>query len=215
MLNTILNLLFPEKCLGCKESGTLLCELCTQNMKTAERETARNILALFDYREGVIKRALHALKYYKKKGLAEILGSVLYENMLEEISALKTFSIGKPIIVIPVPLSNSRYKERGYNQADLIAKGFMRNAPKELFELKTNIIIKAKDTKAQARIKDRKERLRNISGAFAINRDMNEISGRTIIVIDDITTTGGTITEIIKLLKENGAKKVIGLAVAH
>lgn len=214
ILENILKLLFPEKCVGCKKVGSLLCELCLQKTKSAERETARHITAVFDYREPTIKRALWELKYSKKKNIGKIVGEYMYESKLEEIADIKIFSIGLPIIVTPVPLSKKRLKERGYNQAEIIAKSFIKNAPEKLFVLRTDLIIKKKDTLAQARIKNRKERLANISGAFTLVKE-DEVKGRTIIVIDDITTTGGTITEIIKLLKDAGAKKVVGFAVAH
>ncbi|MCE9517599.1 hypothetical protein K8Q96_01195 [Candidatus Nomurabacteria bacterium] len=73
---------------------------------------------------------------------------------------------------------------------------------------------KKKDTIAQAKIKNRNQRIQNIRGAFLINENV-DIAGRTIIVIDDVTTTGGTLKEAMSVLKKGGARKVYGFAVAH
>lgn len=213
-LNIFLDALFPEKCIGCKLKNTSLCALCTASIRHAERETARNIVAVFDYRDSVIKRALWELKYKNKKHLAEVLGQELYGEMLEELSDLCTFSSGRPILVIPVPLSKDRLRERGYNQAELIAKYFIKNAPVGTFELETESVKKIKNTSPQARIANRNKRLANIKGAFDVIKP-EKVKGRTCIIIDDITTTGGTITEILKLLKASGAKRALGLALAH
>ena len=84
----------------------------------------------------------------------------------------------------------------------------------EIFELKNHIVFKKIDTLPQAKITNRKRRLENVRGVFDIKNPEN-IKGKTIIIIDDVTTTGGTILEIMKILKKSGAKKVIGFAVAH
>lgn len=213
-LNIFLDVLFPEKCTGCKLKNTSLCALCLASIRHAERETARHILACFDYRDPVIKRALWELKYKNKKHLAEVLGQELYEQTLEDLADLRIFASGLSILVIPVPLSKERRRERGYNQAELIAKYFIKNAPAGMFEIETENVKKIKNTSPQARIANRNKRLANIKGAFAVVKP-EKIKGRTCIVIDDITTTGGTITEILKLLKASGAKRALGFAAAH
>jgi ComF family protein len=134
--------------------------------------------------------------------------------MLEEVSDMRLYSSGLPIIVIPVPLSIKRQQKRGYNQAMEIAKGFCVNSSGEILELRGDLVIKNINTKPQARIENRKERLKNLEGAFSVV-DEQYIKARTIIVIDDVTTTGGTMNEISKILKSAGAKKVVGIAIAH
>lgn len=214
---TVLDLLFPQACIGCQKKGDVLCEICTLDIRRAERETDRHIYACFDYRDPVIKRAIWNLKYYKRMHLANKLGVLLHESLIEEISDMRIYSSGKPILVTPVPLSKSRKKTRGYNQAEQIAKSFCNygnSYTENTFEMAHNVLSKVKDTSPQARIANRTKRLTNIKGAFAINAP-DKVKGRTIIVIDDVTTTGGTLLEIIKILKSAGAKKVVGFAVAH
>ncbi len=212
--NFILGVLFPSKCIGCELKDEILCNNCVQKIKLTERETENNILAVFDYRDEIIKKAIWELKYHHKKYVGEKLGKLLYEFLIEDISDLKTIVPGRSIYVIPVPISNKKTKYRGYNQSTSIAKGFCSQSGIGIFELKDKIIFKKIDTIAQAKITNRKRRLENVHGVFDI-KDKEIVKGRTIIVIDDVTTTGGTINEIIKILKKSGAKKVLGFAVAH
>ncbi len=218
MINWILDLLLPQKCLGCGVRGEILCDDCVLQIHHAEREMSRNIYASFDYRDPLIKRAIWDLKYYNRKSLGQKLGKLLYEAQLEDISDLKIYAGNSPIYIIPVPTSRKRKRVRGYNQAIIIARGFCnlgnKGSKQEIFKLKENIVIKKLDTIPQARITNRTRRLRNIHGAFEI-KNLEVIRGKTIIVIDDVTTTGATLSEIINILNKSGAKHVVGFAVAH
>lgn len=212
--NFLLDILFPTKCLGCQMKNEVLCSNCIFKIRLVERETDKNIIALFDYRDPLIKRVIWELKYHHKRYLGEKLGQLLYEFLIEDISDMRIDISGRSIYVIPVPISSKKTKMRGYNQTHAIAKGFCNRAELGIFELKDKVIIKKIETIPQAKITNRKRRLENIRGVFEIkNGDI--IKGRTIVVIDDVTTTGGTITEIMKILKKAGAKKVVGFAVAH
>lgn len=210
----ILEILFPTKCLGCGAKEEILCDNCISKIHLAERETDRNILAVFDYRDETIKKAIWKLKYHHKRYLGEKLGQLLYEFLMEDIFDLRIDVSGRSIYVIPVPISNKKTKIRGYNQSLSIARGFCGRPETGIFELKNKIVFKKIETTPQARITNRKKRLENISGVFEI-KNKEIVKGRTIIVIDDVTTTGGTIAEIMRILKKAGAKKVIGFAVAH
>ena len=212
--NFILDILFPIKCLNCNKSNDILCENCIFTIRRTERETQKDIYAIFDYRDKIIKKVIWELKYYHKRYLGEKLGQLMYEDFIEEISELKTIVSGRPILVLPVPISIKKTKTRGYNQSLVIAKWFCNYAPIGTFELQDKIIFKKIETIPQAKIHNRKKRLENIYDVFEIkNKEL--IKGRTIIIIDDVTTTGGTINEIIRILKKAGAKKVIGFAIAH
>ncbi len=212
--NSFLDLFFPTYCIVCHKSGTELCQNCSTSIKYPDSENMEDIFACFAYQDPIIKKLLHSLKYYNKQTIGNIFGGYIYERFLEEIAELRTFSEGREILLIPVPLSPKRKKLRGYNQAKLIAKGIIKRDTDNLFLLEDKIISKVKETLPQAKIKNRNTRLKNIVGCFAINNP-EKVRGRTIIIIDDVTTTGGTIREIMKVLKKSGCKKVIGFAVAH
>lgn len=211
---SILNTLFPIKCCNCQMKNQVLCENCINKIRLTEKIIDKNIVAIFDYQDPIIKKVIWELKYHHRRYLGEKLGQLLYKFSINEIVNLKTSIGDQPILIIPVPISIKKTKLRGYNQAKIIAQGFCHSDPKGIFELKDKIIFKKIETLPQAKIANRRKRLLNIKGVFEI-KNPNPVKGQTIIIIDDVITTGGTINEIIKILKKAGAKKVIGLAVAH
>lgn len=213
-IDWFLEILMPSSCLGCQIKGEILCPNCLLKISRSEKETDRKIIAAFSYHDPLMKKAIWSLKYYHHSYLGYKLGEILHDELLEDISDIQIYTAGHPIWVIPVPISKSKTKIRGYNQTQKIALGFCNRGNKKIFNLKNNIIIKKSETIPQARITNKAKRLKNIEGAFKI-KNPNLIKGRTIIVLDDVTTTGGTIGEIIKLLEKAGAKKVVGFAVAH
>ncbi|MEI6281035.1 MAG: phosphoribosyltransferase family protein [bacterium] len=243
-LNTILNIIFPIRCVFCGKNNSDLCQNCLSEATGAERESENWIFPIYDYRNPIIKKSLSLLKYKGKKRLAKIFAGIVYEKILEELSELSTMENFRGPILIPIPLSPKRYRERGYNQAELICRELikidkLRNhltpspSPNlgeggrrsgevlvfhKTFTLENNILIKIKETEHQARIKDRRIRLKNLSNSFAIkNGERGEVmlKGKNIILIDDITTTGATLSEAKKILKQAGARKVIAFTVAH
>jgi len=213
IIGFVIEILFPSHCLSCNKSNEIICDDCLLKIRLADRETRENIIAVFDYRDPVIKKAIWRLKYYHQKYFGERLGKILYEYTKDEVADLKFLSSGKAIMVVPVPISKRRQSFRGYNQSIILAKGFCKE-DKENLELAVDLVYKKNETEAQAKIKDRASRLKNIRGSFEIFGNKN-IKGRTIIIIDDVTTTGGTMLEIAKILKKSGAKKVVGYALAH
>jgi ComF family protein len=216
-LNTILAIVFPVKCLSCGKSGEDLCILCLGDAPPAERESAPWIFPIYDYRHPPIKKALWLLKYQGKKRLAGIFADILHGKIMEELSELSLMENFREPILIPIPLSNKRHKERGYNQAELICRELIKiNNLRHGVDLKlaNNILIKPKETEHQARIENRKTRLENILGSFSV-KNAESIKNRNIILIDDITTTGATLNEARKILKQAGARKVIAFTVAH
>lgn len=226
-LNTILDIIFPAKCLSCGKAGVDLCILCLQDSPRAERESEKWIFPLYDYRHPPIKNALWFLKYKGRKRLAKLFAEIIYEKMIEELSELSVLQNFTKPILIPIPLSTKRYHERGFNQAELICQELIKinnlrnsvNVGATDLMLENNILIKPKDGEHQARIKDRQTRLKNMAGSFAIKNSRTKeeikIKGRNIILIDDITTTGATLNEARKTLKGAGARKVIAFTVAH
>jgi competence protein ComFC len=214
LASTILDIVFPQKCLSCGEKGVVLCIKCLADSPSAERESTRWIFPLFDYRHPPVKKAIALMKYKGKKKIAGVLAEVLYGKIIEELSEFSVMENFREPILIPIPLSKKRYRERGYNQAELICRKLAKLDNNANFELKNNILIKPKDTEHQARIEDRGKRLKNIVGSFAVENP-EPIKNRNIILIDDVTTTGATLNEARKILKQNGAKKIIAFAVAH
>jgi len=194
-----------------------LCLACLSEFPPAERESKKWIFPLYDYRHPPVKKALWLLKYKGKKRIAEIFAEIMYGRMLEELSELGIMENFRKPVLIPIPLSPKRRRERGYNQAELLCLELIKinNIRHGVYlKLEKDILIKPKDTKHQARIENRSERLKNIIGSFAV-KNPEIIEGKNIILIDDILTTGATLNEARKILKRSGARKVIAFTVAH
>jgi competence protein ComFC len=220
-LETILNIIFPVSCISCKEKGSDLCEKCLLLSREAERESADWIFPLFDYREPAIKKSIWLLKYKGKSRLAKVFANVMYGRILEELADLKAFKNFCDPILIPIPLAPKRKRERGFNQATLICdelikldKNNSNTDTDENFKLEKNILFKPKDTEHQARIEDRNKRLKNIVGSFIV-KNPEIVKNKNIILIDDVTTTGATLSEAKKILKQSGARKIIAFTIAH
>ncbi len=181
----------------------------------ADAVPAPEFLALFSYDYEPIKRAVWLLKYRGVKRIAEPFGQAMSERLIEYLSEAATLYPGEqsPWLVVPIPLSTKRQRQRGFNQAEEIAKRLAANNPSAL-KLAPELLAKVIHTPTQVSIKNRDERLKNLSGAF-VAKNQNLIAGRNLILIDDVITTGATMLEAKKVLRAAGAKRVIGLAVAH
>lgn len=214
ILNTILDLVFPVNCVLCYKRGTDLCTDCLAKIPPVERPTEKWIYSIFDYRDPNIKKCIKLLKYKYKKRLTIALGEILYERIIEEMSDLSLLENFKDPIIIPIPISGQRLRERGFNQTELLAQEIIHLDTEKVFQLKLNILTKNVEKEHQARIKNKNKRLENIIGTFEVKKS-EAISGHNIILIDDITTTGATLTEARKVLKKSGAKKIIAFTLAH
>ncbi len=214
LLDTILDIFFPTNCLNCGKAGQDLCTECLLSSPEAERESAEWIYPIFDYRHPAIKNAVWLLKYKGKKRLAKVFAEAIYGRILEELSDLAIMENFREIILVPIPLYRKRKWKRGFNQAELICRELVKLDANTTFTLENKILVRITDGKHQAHIGSRGERLKNIVGSFAV-KHAEKIKNRNIILIDDVTTTGATLSEAKKVLKQAGARKVIAFTVAH
>jgi len=212
--DTILNIVFPVNCISCGKTGNDICIECLGTFPVAERESAKWIFPLFEYRHPLIKKSIWLLKYKGKKRIAKIFAEVLYGKILEELSDLTLLENFYQPVLIPIPLSAKRKRERGFNQAELICHEIIKLDKNKNLILEKSVLIKPKNTEHQARIENRNKRLKNIIGSFAI-KNSEKIQNKNIILIDDVSTTGATLSEAKKILKQAGAKKIIAFTVAH
>lgn len=159
-----------------------------------------------------------ALKYRGIQAVGENLGARLYDHLTEDLADASLFGGGDPhFIVIPIPLAATRARERGYNQATAIARGFVGRANRrghENFTLIENLLRRDRDTGSQTAIKARRARLANVRGVFAVVEGV-AVRGKQIIIVDDVITTGGTTNAARHALEAAGAKIVIAAALAH
>ncbi|MDP3710379.1 MAG: ComF family protein [bacterium] len=223
----LLDLLFPCFCMGCKKEGSFLCQHCRSLLKTIPptcfvchklswpsgrtcdscrpKTAIYAFLSPFSYGDEAIKELIHHLKYNRVRGLAEILADLLKDY-------LQKYKIWLPkeALLIPIPLHKTRQRERGFNQTELIAKVFTSETS---LILAKDVLIKTKPTKSQIELSS-EERRKNLSGVFTVSKPQ-EIQGKTIILLDDVKTTGTTLEEAATTLKSAGAKRVWAMTVAH
>lgn len=168
------------------------------------------VTTLLDYHAQETRDAIHTLKYDGSRRSAEILAEALSDHLREEVASMRAFS-ARPIILIPVPLHPSRLRERGFNQIERI----LRSLPSEFCDgtcsvVETRALIRERATPPQTRL-SRTERLENVRDAFALK---STLDGAHIILIDDVVTTGATLSECVRLLRGSGAH-VTAIALAR
>lgn len=202
----LLNCLFPKQCYGCGTSKTWLCQKCFKKIKKYQGQRPRhlqdvdNLIITSEYNDPVLKEIIQAFKFNFNVELVIPLTALLY-------SKIDLATLNKNYLMVPIPLHKKRLAWRGFNQSELIAR--------ELSSLTGWVVnkdlIKIKKTKEQAGFKET-ERLSNQIGAF-IWKGSN-LLGQNIILLDDIITSGATVSQAALVLKQAGAGEIVAMAVA-
>ena len=204
--------IFPTRCVGCGAYDTYFCASCLAEVKIkndAELVGTLHVFSAANYSDKLIQKALKVFKYGFVKDMAGPLAEVI-RTYIDNVPAVVSSGLlsGNPLL-IPVPLHKKRLNWRGFNQSEVLAEQIAVNYK---FEVGKDILVRIKNVKHQADIKDRERRLNNIEGSFACSANLN---GRRIVLVDDICTTGGTLNECAKVLAANGAGKVRALVIAR
>lgn len=150
-----------------------------------------------------MRAVIHHFKYRRMNYLALQIASFLKKFFSQELEAQKID------LAFPVPLHPAREKERGYNQSAYIARGLFDESKIPVAE---EILIRIRQTESQTRL-NREERRTNVSGAFQL-LPVGNGAGKTVALVDDVITTGATMNECARVLKEGGTKRVIGVALS-
>lgn len=207
----LLDLLLPQKPLV-RELLKMSAPEFAERAERAGGRVGKEILSLFDYRDPLVKEAVWMLKYRGNKKAAMLLATLLYDELLaflEEYAPLTNFT--EPLVV-PIPLSRNRERERGFNQCKLLTDELEKLDSNRNFAISQTAIRKIKETPSQTKTESRAERGKNLRGCFLAS---NESAGRNIILIDDVATTGATLEEARRTLRRAGARKVIAFTIAH
>ena len=230
-----LDLFFPKKCLNCNKAGAYICNDCLNKIEIArnnrcpfcdrpvpntlicekcrERHSLDQLIWATSYSNPLIKELIRIFKYHYIKELSQPLSSLL-------LAQCGSCDLQHNAIVVPIPLHKKRLKNRGFNQAELLAKEIARHYS---LPLETEILKRKQVITPQAKIKDHKTRRANIKNIFEIDpkftkkcvvEKQNLLKDKTIILIDDVATTCATLSEAAKILKRAKAKEVWGLVVA-
>ncbi len=212
ILNFVLDLIYPPKCVFC---GTVLdkSDLCSECEKTLPYTKGDSIYQKFPF----VNKCISPL-YYKDNVREAVLrykfgGSSCYNLRFGTIMsdcAENNLDCGSIDMISYIPLSRKRQKKRGYNQSELLARQISKNTgvPCEA------TLKKIKNNKAQSSIKDRKQRAANVVGAYRVI-DERKLKGKHILLVDDVVTTGATLGECARMLKNSGAEAVYAITLAR
>ncbi len=221
---TALNLLFPQWCIGCGKEGGLICSSCHSSLSrimppicprcgrpqpsgilcsscVSWQAAIDGIRSPFRF-DGVVRQAIHQLKYGNLRALAAPLAQLL-----------NNYLITSPIpgeVLVPVPLHRKRLRERGYNQSSLLTRelGKLTNLP-----VMDGCLIRQRHAPPQARTSTVDERQRNVAAAFTGGD--HRLRDKQVLLIDDVSTSGATLDACAAALKAAGATSVWGLVLAR
>ena len=219
----LLDLLFPPRCVGCRQIGAWICTECLSHIPRVEppfcarygdrvatlglctrcRTAPLQIKHIRSaaYFGGVLQEAIHHLKYRGRTALAKPLGGLMVAYWQQHPMAAD--------VVVPVPLHADRLRERGYNQAALLARELARQAGLAIDE---QTLERKRATASQVKL-DAKQRKENVHDAFYCSG--STLAGKRVLLVDDVCTTGATLEACAIALQESGALSVQALTLAR
>ncbi len=225
IFNFVLDAIIPKRCIGCNIFDTWLCDSCHTTLPllteqkcgickkvitplgetcpNCQKNTAVNgIFVISSYNNELLKHLIHNFKYKFIEELSEPLGLLIAQGLTNS-------HLLSPDLIVPIPLHNRRLRWRGFNQADLLANSIGLTIP-----INSTCLVRQKYTTSQVKVKSKKKRLSNLKGAFVIQHP-EKIKDKSILLVDDIVTTGSTINECAKILKNAGAKEVSAIVLTR
>lgn len=213
IIDKLLGVFYPPICMFCKnplpaDGKDAVCKDCLTRLPYTKNSgcfeafgKAAYLISPFYYKDGV-KLALRDLKFKSKYSNAPVIAAFI-SGCLENIDEAKSADI-----IIPVPLSKKSYIKRGFNQSALLARSISERLGIPVDE---DILIKTRETKRQSLLRGFEDRAKNVLGAFACT---HALCGKTVLLTDDIYTTGMTVYNCAEALVNAGAKKVIAVTAA-
>lgn len=227
--NFLLDIFFPKFCFSCQREGAYLCQDCQATIDILENSfclcespqimpgpgkcrscKTRKLNGLYfstSYKNGLVKNLIHKFKYQPYiKELSENLASLI----IAHFGLIQKAFNPQDHILIPIPLSKNKMRQRGFNQSEEIAKFLSKKLEIPLLK---NCLLKTKGTFPQIEL-SKSEREENIKNAFYVKK-AEELEGKKILLVDDVYTTGSTMEECAKVLKIAGAREVWGVAIVR
>lgn len=167
---------------------------------------------LFDYKNKIVQALIWELKYEDNIKHLNTIGRMLYEEILEKSSEITLFQSDAEFLLIPIPITTQRRIERGYNQSEYIAKSILQNDIEHNLVYAPQFITKTRNTNRQSHSMSKYERKENIKNSFWADP---RVAGKYIFLVDDVVTTGSTLSEARNTLLIAGAKDVFAVTIAH
>lgn len=216
ILNSILSVVFPPFCILCGEAldefRIKVCDACWDGLKKLPSFVIENkvytdyldmLVAVYIFEE-IFQRVIHMIKYSGFKSIAYELGYRAGKELRKVPQILECE------VIIPVPLNPIKKRERGYNQCEILARGFSECVG---IPVDAGFLVRRRYTVSQTNlgVEDRK---RNVEDAFSVSRNKKALKGRRVILLDDVVTTGATLNYAARALKSAGVERVTGVAMA-
>ncbi len=218
IFNRIINIIYPPNCIFCRQilsydAALQICSACycglpfaKETLLTTTQEAGDHYcdgaVSVFEY-TGVVKESLIRFKFYNEPGYYRTYAGLIAEKLTRIVDIMQYH------MVISVPLHKHKEFSRGYNQAYLISKGLSR---KLMLPERSGLIKRCRYTEAQSLL-DKEKRCQNVKGAFTV-KSPDRVAGKSILLVDDILTTGSTLEECARVLKNAGAMKITAVVVA-
>ena len=203
----LISIVYPNRCVICRkkigENASYTCEICSNiieyNLKNEAygyvlKDFSDLLISPFLY-DGIIRKKILEFKFNNKAYLGKFFGFWI----AREIKKKKLYFD----YIVPVPMYYKRKLERGYNQSELVANELAQKLNQDIW---TDIIIKKKDNKPQSEL-NKLERIKNVEDIYEINKPI-EVKNKKVLLLDDIYTTGSTVNEIARKLKQNQTQEI-------
>jgi ComF family protein len=222
-----LDFIFPVECLGCGKENVWLCQDCLSSIPFKSEQsclfcrepnenglTCRTCLEKFfldgclsagNYSNRLLAKIIKTCKYNFAGDLIPFLGDFIVSFL--EKPTRKKFNITEEIFFLPIPLHKKRLNWRGFNQAEILTDVLLKKINAQILPG----LIRIKNNSPQAKLNEEK-RKNNITGCFSWQG--GPLKGKTLVLVDDVATTGATLNEAAKVLKKSGAKKVFAITAA-
>ena len=211
--SAFLDLLFPPKCVFChkilKSGERELCAVCQRELPWITGPAAEQSGEFFDlcasplWYQGAVRESFHRYKFSGAVAYSKVYGRLMAQCVRDHLS-------GRWDLITWVPLSDARRKQRGYDQAMLLAEA----TALELGDVAAETLRKARHTSAQSGLTDDGARRANVLGAYQIV-DPELVEGKRVLLVDDVITTGSTISECARTLRTAGAAEVVCVTLAR
>lgn len=227
----LLDLIFPKRCLTCWRFGKYFCNRCASIVRVIgsseticpicerpaigglthprcqSKYSLDGLTSIFRY-DGIIKKAVKTLKYRRVTDLAKEFITLIPASFFNEVTKLPMNETS----LVPIPLHPSRFRDRGFNQAEVLGRLL---ADQLHIPMRVDILRRVKATTPQVEMKDRKKRLENMKSVFSLHHDTCNLTPDTVILFDDVFTTGATMRAAGETLKRAGATFVWAVTMAR
>lgn len=167
---------------------------------------------LFHYKNNKVRAIIWELKYRENTSVLDYIGKMFYEEIIALISDVQLFDSDAKFLLIPIPISKERRIDRGFNQSEYIAKSILQYDTEHILIYAPQYLLKILETPKQSRSQTKVDRMKNLIGCFSSDP---RIDNSYVILIDDVVTTGSTLSEARSTVLSVGARDVFAFTIAH